>query len=161
MISFIVAMDKQRAIGKDNDLPWHLPADLAHFKRITTNHTIVMGRKTYESIGRPLPKRRNIILTRNESFHAPGCEVVHTVDEVKAMISAEEECFVIGGAEVFKLMWNDVRRLYVTNIHETFGGDTFFPEISEEEWTLVSKEAGIIDERNRYPHDFCMYERKN
>ncbi|WP_088103998.1 dihydrofolate reductase [Halalkalibacter urbisdiaboli] len=160
MISFIFAMDEQRTIGKDNDLPWHLPADLAFFKRTTLGHTIVMGRKTYESIGRPLPKRRNVVLTRSQDFQAPGCEVVHSVDEVKALSNEDEELFIIGGTELFKLFWNDVDRLYVTKIHETFEGDTFFPEISEADWKLVSVEKGKVDEKNRHAHDFCLYERK-
>ncbi|MED1600041.1 dihydrofolate reductase [Alkalihalophilus marmarensis] len=160
MISYIVAMDNKRTIGANNDLPWHLPADLAHFKRVTSGHTIVMGRKTYESIGRPLPKRRNVILTRNKDFNAEGCEVVHQLEEVLDIAKQEEECFIIGGAELFKLFWNDTDRLYITHIDETFEGDTYFPEIKESEWEKVSDEAGTVDEKNRYPHTFCTYERK-
>ncbi|WP_368503379.1 dihydrofolate reductase [Alkalihalophilus sp. As8PL] len=160
MIAYIVAMDKERTIGRDNDLPWHLPADLAHFKRVTSGHTIVMGRKTYESIGRPLPKRRNVILTRNTAYTADGCDVVHQVADVVKLAKEEDECFVIGGAELFTLFWDEVDRLYVTHIDETFDGDTFFPEIQEEEWKLLSADEGIVDEKNRYPHTFCVYERK-
>jgi dihydrofolate reductase len=160
MISFVVAMDQERVIGKENQLPWHLPADLAYFKRVTTGHTIVMGRKTYESIGRPLPKRRNVVLTRDRQYEAEGCEVVHSIEEVLNIVKQDEECFVIGGTEVFMLFWDHVDRLYVTYIDETFEGDTFFPEIDENEWEVVSVEEGIVDEKNRYRHEFRTYERK-
>ncbi|MDT8858663.1 dihydrofolate reductase [Alkalihalobacillus sp. MEB130] len=159
MISFVVAMDQNRVIGKDNQLPWHLPADLAFFKKVTTGHTIVMGRKTYESIGRPLPKRRNVVLTRDEQYKAEGCDVVHTVEAVLDIAQQEDECFVIGGTEVFKLFWEHVDRLYVTYIDETFEGDTFFPEISDDEWEIVFVEKGVVDEKNRYRHEFRTYER--
>lgn len=159
MISFIFAMDRNRAIGYQNDLPWHLPNDLAFFKRVTTGHTIVMGRKTYDSIGRPLPKRRNIIITRNESFTAEGCEVVHTKEELQKKTVAEDEIFIIGGTEVFKLFWDVVDRLYVTYIDDTFKADTYFPEINELEWQLVSQEPGVIDEKNKHRHEFRIYER--
>ncbi|WP_017726371.1 dihydrofolate reductase [Halalkalibacterium ligniniphilum] len=159
MISYIVAMDKQRAIGKDNQLPWHLPNDLAYFKKITTGHTIVMGRKTFESIGRPLPNRRNIVVTRNKSFEAEGVDVLHSIAEVVELGREEAECFVIGGAELFTSLWDKVERIYLTYIDETFEGDTFFPEIDENEWKLVSVEKGKIDENNRYAHEFRVYER--
>ncbi|WP_332695790.1 dihydrofolate reductase [Halalkalibacter lacteus] len=160
MISFVVAMDRNRLIGKENQLPWHLPADLAYFKRVTTGHTIVMGRKTYESIGRPLPKRKNVVLTRSEGYEAEGCEVVHDIEDVLQMAKQEKECFVIGGTEVFRLFWDYVDRLYVTYIDETFDGDTYFPKIEEEQWEIASVEMGKVDEKNRYPHEFRTYERK-
>ncbi|MFC0559457.1 dihydrofolate reductase [Halalkalibacter alkalisediminis] len=161
MISFVVAMDRNRLIGKENQLPWHLPADLAYFKKVTTGHTIVMGRKTYESIGRPLPKRKNVVLTRSEGFEAEGCEVVHHVEDVLKMAKQEDEFFVIGGTQVFSLFWEHVDRLYVTYIDETFEGDTYFPEIDADSWELVSVEHGFVDEKNRYPHEFRLYERVN
>ncbi|ARK31945.1 dihydrofolate reductase [Halalkalibacter krulwichiae] len=159
MISFIVAMDRNRAIGVNNQLPWHLPADLAFFKRVTTGHTIVMGRKTYESIGRPLPKRRNVVLTQNKDFRVEGCDVVTNVNEVLHLSKQEDECFIIGGTQIFSLFWEHVDRLYVTYIDEEFEGDTFFPEIEKEKWELVSVTEGIVDEKNRYPHEFRVYER--
>ncbi|MFC0469643.1 dihydrofolate reductase [Halalkalibacter kiskunsagensis] len=159
MISFVVAMDRNRLIGKENQLPWHLPADLAYFKKVTTGHTIVMGRKTYESIGRPLPKRKNVVLTRSKDYEAEGCEVVHDIFEVLQMAKQEDECFVIGGTEVFKLFWDYVDRLYVTYIDENFDGDTFFPEIEAQNWNIVSVEKGMMDEKNRYPHEFRIYAR--
>ncbi len=159
MISFIVAFDRDRVIGKNNRLPWHLPNDLARFKRITTGHTVVMGRKTYESIGRPLPNRRNVILTRNKSFEAEGCEVVHTYEEVINRCR-DEKCFIIGGSELFSLFWEDAERLYVTFIDASFDGDTFFPPIDERDWQLVSVEEGNVDEKNKYRHEFRLYVRK-
>lgn len=159
-MSFIVAMDRNRVIGKNNQLPWHLPADLAYFKRVTSGHTIVMGRKTFESIGRPLPNRRNIVLTRNAGYKADGCEVVHAVENVVELCKQEDECFVIGGSELFSLFWNDVDRLYVTYIDEDIPGDTYFPEIDIEQWQLLSSEQGTVDEKNRYAHEFRIYERQ-
>jgi dihydrofolate reductase len=159
MISFVVAMDRNRLIGKENQLPWHLPADLAYFKKVTTGHTIVMGRKTYESIGRPLPNRKNVVLTRSEDFEASGCEVVHHLDDVLQMAKQEEECFVIGGTQIFSLFWDSVDRLYVTFIDHEFEGDTYFPEIEQEQWEVVSVDQGIVDEKNQYPHEFRIYER--
>ncbi|MBD7962857.1 dihydrofolate reductase [Fictibacillus norfolkensis] len=157
MISFVVAMDENRAIGKDNDLPWYLPNDLKHFKNVTMGKPIVMGRKTYESIGKPLPGRENIVVTRDEHYQAEGTTVVHSVDEVLKK-EAEELC-VIGGTEIFKLFMPVADRLYVTEIHHTFDADTYFPEINRDEWREVSREPGIVDEKNKYPHDFVVYEK--
>ncbi|MBP3949913.1 dihydrofolate reductase [Bacillus suaedae] len=161
MISFVVAMDQNRAIGKENQLPWHLPADLAFFKRVTTGHTIVMGRKTFESIGRPLPNRRNIIVTRDDSYVAEGCEVVTTKAEVLELAEENKEIFVIGGTEIFSLFWEEVDRLYVTYIDAVFEADTYFPNIEQSEWMLTSVDAGTVDEKNKYPHEFRMYDRKS
>jgi dihydrofolate reductase len=158
MISFVVAMDENRAIGKDNDLPWYLPNDLKYFKKVTMGKPIVMGRKTYESIGKPLPGRENIVLTRDGNYKAEGITVVHSVDEV---LQKEEEICVIGGSEVFKLFLPVADRLYITEIHETFEADTYFPELNENEWKEVSREPGIIDEKNKYTHDFVVYEKIN
>lgn len=157
MISFVVAMDENRAIGKDNDLPWYLPNDLKHFKNVTMGKPIVMGRKTYESIGKPLPGRENIVVTRDEHYQAEGTTVVHSVDEVLKK-EAEELC-VIGGTEIFKLFMPVADRLFVTEIHHTFDADTYFPEINRDEWREVSREPGFVDEKNKYPHDFVVYEK--
>ncbi|MGA4718883.1 dihydrofolate reductase [Fictibacillus nanhaiensis] len=157
MISFVVAMDENRAIGKDNDLPWYLPNDLKHFKNVTMGKPIVMGRKTYESIGKPLPGRENIVVTRDEHYQAEGTTVVHSVEEVIHK-EAEELC-VIGGTEIFKLFMPVADRLYVTEIHHTFDADTYFPEINRDEWREVSRESGTVDEKNKYPHDFVVYEK--
>ncbi|WP_416729410.1 dihydrofolate reductase [Fictibacillus sp. JL2B1089] len=157
MISFVVAMDENLAIGKDNDLPWYLPNDLKHFKNVTMGKPIVMGRKTYESIGKPLPGRENIVVTRDENYQAEGTTVVHSVDEV--LKKETEELCVIGGTEIFKLFMPVADRLYVTEIHHTFDADTYFPEINRAEWREVSREPGIVDEKNKYPHDFVVYEK--
>lgn len=160
MISYIFAMDEERAIGKNNDLPWHLPADFKFFKDTTKHHTIVMGRKTFDSLGKkPLPHRRNIIVTRNKGYEAEGCEVVHTIDEAKALFNPDEETFVIGGTELFKLFMDDADRMYITRIEGVFNGDTFFPEVPEEEWTLVSSREGVVDEKNKYKHKYEVYDR--
>jgi dihydrofolate reductase len=160
MISFLVAMDKNQVIGKDNELPWHLPADLAYFKRVTMGHSIIMGRKTHDSIGRALPGRKNIILTRNLEYQAPGCEVLHTLGEVKELNNeTNDELFVIGGAELFKELFPIADRLYITHIYADFEGDTFFPSLNWKEWKVTSREQGIRDEKNPYDYEFVVYDR--
>ncbi|RFU65453.1 dihydrofolate reductase [Peribacillus glennii] len=161
MISLLFAMDENRVIGKDNKLPWHLPADLNYFKNVTMGHPIVMGRKTFESIGRVLPGRENIVVTRNADFKLEGVTVLHSVDEViKLADSSDREIFVIGGAEIFKGILPQTDRLYITEIHHEFQGDTYFPAINEAEWEQLSSTPGIVDEKNRYPHDFIVLGRK-
>ncbi|MFE1243320.1 dihydrofolate reductase [Fictibacillus sp. NPDC058756] len=157
MISFVVAMDENRAIGKDNDLPWYLPNDLKHFKKTTMGKPIVMGRKTYESIGKPLPGRENIVVTRDKSYKAEVTTIVHSVDEVLQM-NADEIC-VIGGTEIFKMFLPVADRLYITEIHHTFDADTYFPELNNNEWKELSRTEGIVDEKNKYPHEFVVYEK--
>jgi len=159
-ISFIFAMDRNRAIGYENKLPWHLPADLKFFKTTTMGHPILMGRKTYESIGKPLPGRRNIVLTRDRDYTAAGCDVVHSPEEAIALVGEGEEGFVIGGAELFHLFLPYADKMYVTRIDHAFEGDTYFPEIDEGKWRLVSTEAGVRDEKNPYDFRFEIYEKK-
>jgi dihydrofolate reductase len=162
VISFIVAMDKNGVIGKDNKLPWHLPADLKFFKNTTMGHGIVMGRKTYESIGKPLPGRENIILTRDYSYKADGCTVFHSVEDILHYAEDKNvETFITGGEEVFKLFIPSVDKLYVTKIDHEFEGDTFFPSLNWDDFTLVSSEQGIQDEKNRYNYKFEVYEKNN
>ncbi|MBM7663212.1 dihydrofolate reductase [Bacillus mesophilus] len=161
MISYIVAMDENQVIGRNNELPWHLPADLAYFKRVTMGKPIIMGRKTHESIGRALPGRENIIVTRNESYQSAGCRVVHSMDEVRELENEmDEELFVIGGAELFKELLPVTDRLYITHIHHEFQGDTFFPSIDWENWVVLERELGIKDEKNPYDFEYVLYERK-
>ena len=161
MISFLVAMDKNRVMGIDNRLPWRLPADVKFFKEVTMGHPVVMGRKTYDSIGKPLPGRENIILTRNVDYQPEGCKVIHTVEEsIEYMKNKNDEVFVIGGAQLFKELFPVADRLYITEIHHEFEGDTFFPEFEESEWTLSSSEKGIKDEKNPYDYFFHVYDRK-
>lgn len=161
MISFIVAMDENRAIGKNNQLPWHLPEDLKFFKRTTMGHPIAMGRKTHESIGRALPGRENLIITRQSGYQAEGCKVFSTMDDfIQYCRKQNEEIFIIGGAEIFKETFNYVDRLYITLIHHEFEGDTYFPNFDLNDWMLVSSERGMKDEKNPYDYEFQIYDRK-
>jgi dihydrofolate reductase len=157
-LSFVVAMSSNHVIGVNNKLPWRLPADLAYFRKLTMGHTILMGRKTYVSIGKPLEGRKNVVLTTNPDYEAPGCVIIHSVDEARQM-SGPEELFVIGGAEIFNLLFDDADRLYVTMIEQEFAGDTFFPELDAVKWRLVAKEAGVTNEKNPYKYEFLVYER--
>ncbi|WP_315905924.1 type 3 dihydrofolate reductase [Priestia koreensis] len=159
MISLIAAMDQKRLIGADNDMPWRLPADLSYFKKITMGHPVVMGRKTFESIGRPLPGRENIVITRNADLHLDGVTIVTSLDELQNA-SASKEVFVIGGGEVYKQTMAVADRLYITHIEETFEGDTHFPEIDVSVWKEVSRTPGIRDEKNPYSYSFVVYERR-
>ncbi|HET7657323.1 MAG TPA: type 3 dihydrofolate reductase [Bacillales bacterium] len=159
MISFLFAMGSNRVIGKDNDLPWHLPADLAYFKKKTMGHPIIMGRKTYESIGKPLPGRENIVVTRDKHFTAEGCTIVHSIEEASNVVKGNEESFVIGGANLFEAFYPYADRMYVTLIHESFEGDTYFREIDEREWKLVATEQHEKDEKNKYDYTFLVYDR--
>ena len=161
MISLLVAMAQNRVIGKDNQLPWHLPEDLAYFKRVTMGHPIVMGRKTFESIGRVLPGRQNVIVTRNPHFSHEGCLVLHSIEEIINFANNYNgEVFVIGGAEIFKEILPYADRLYITKIVHTFSGDAFFPVFDEAEWKLVSSEKGLKNEKNPYDYTFLVYERR-
>lgn len=162
MISFVVAMDESGVIGKNNQLPWHLPRDLQHFKRVTMGKPIIMGRKTFESIGRPLPGRENIVLTRNQNWHVDGCTVFHSQDQLLDYLTkkADEEICVIGGSEIFRMFRDQVDKLYVTIIHHRFEGDTYFPEL---DWTCfeeISREKVAQDEKNPYDHEYIVYIRK-
>lgn len=161
MISFIVAMDVNRVIGSNNQLPWHLPEDLKFFKRVTMGHPIAMGRKTHESIGRVLPGRENIIITRQSGYASEGCTVFNSVEDfIQYCREQDDEVFVIGGAEIFKETFPYADRLYITLIHEDFAGDTFFPEYDSNQWELLSSEKGVKDERNPYDYEFRIYDRK-
>ena len=156
MIQFIVAYDKNRVIGKNNDLPWKLPADLAYFKKVTMGSTVVMGRKTFESIGKPLPGRKNIVITNQTGYKAEGCEVIHSIDE---LLHVNSELFIIGGATIFEQALPYAQKLYITYIDEEFEGDTYFPEIDFDNWNLIAEEKGIKDEKNIYDYYFQVYER--
>ncbi len=157
-VTIVVAISENHAIGKDNKLLWYLPNDLKHFKEITTGHTVIMGRKTYESVGRPLPKRRNIIITRQE-IAIEGCEVVNSIEAALALCANEEEVFIVGGAEIYKQALKLTDRIYLTIVHKEFEADSFFPEISKEEWKEVYREDHQPDEKNLIPYSFITYER--
>ena len=159
MISLIAAMDQNNVIGYDNDMPWSLPNDLKHFKEVTSNHTIVMGRKTYESIGRPLPNRKNIILSRSGYQTDDDVEVISSIDEIKELAKSEE-IFVIGGGTIYEQVIPYADRLYITRIDAEFKGDTYFPQFSETDWKVIDEKAGIQNEQNIHSHRFYTYSRK-
>lgn len=160
MISLIVAMDQNQLIGKENQLPWHLPADLQYFKKVTMGKPIVMGRKTFDSIGRVLPGRENVIVTRNRAYTNTDCTILHSIDEIKHFADESgQEVFIIGGAEIFKDILPVADRLYITKIDAEFAGDTYFPTIDEKEWRQVSATPGMVDEKNMYAHEFIVLER--
>lgn len=159
MISIIFAMDSKGTIGKDNRLPWHLPADLAYFKKTTLGHTVIMGRKTFESVGRPLPGRCNVIITRDKNYKREDCVVLNSIEEVIEYCS-DKDVFIIGGADIYTKLFPYTDKLYITLIEASFEGDAFFPEINYDEWKLVSRTKGPRDEKNPYDYDFLVYERK-
>ncbi len=156
-ISIIVAVDENNGIGKNNQLPWHLPADLKHFKNITTGHPIIMGRKTFDSIGKPLPNRRNIVLTRQKDLKIEGAEVFSSIDEAIEACAGQNEIFIAGGAEIFKQSLQKSTKLYLTIIGHTFDADTWFPEIDQNRWIEVERTEHEPDEKNAYPYTFINY----
>lgn len=162
MLSIIVAVAENNVIGKDNSLIWKLPNDLKRFKEITTGHTIIMGRKTFESLGRVLPNRKHVILTRNMEFESidENIEIVRGVEELQKYIDSPEECFVIGGAIVYELLMPFVNKIYLTKINEEFKGDAFFPDINYNEWNEISREKGIKDDKNNYDYEYITLIRK-
>lgn len=160
ILSLIVALSENRVIGKNNDLIWKLSADLKRFKALTTGHHIIMGRKTFESIGRPLPKRTNVIITRNKDYSAQGCVIVNSLSEALKVCADDSEAFIIGGGQIYKEAVGLVDKMYFTLVHDTFQGDTFFPEIEKENWLLVSEEKHSADQKNELDYSFLNYERK-
>ena len=162
MLSIIVAKAKNNIIGKDNKLIWHLPADLKRFKQLTSGHVIIMGRKTFESLGTVLPNRKHVVFTQNNDFVVDNenVEVVHSMLEIKEYIDNDEENFVIGGAMIYNLLMPHVTKMYVTEINQDFEGDTFFPKINEDVWKVTEREKGVTDENNKLEYEFVTYERK-
>ena len=158
IISLIVAAAENGVIGRKGDLPWRLSDDLKRFKTVTMGKPIVMGRKTYESIGRPLPGRQNIVITRQPGYSAEGCDVVATVEQAVEVANDAEEIMVIGGSEIYALFLPAARRLYLTRVHAEVDGDAFFPTPGDE-WNLVSDEPHAADEKNEYDVSFQVYER--
>ena len=159
-ISLISAVGRNRVIGKNNQMPWHLPADLKYFKSITMGKPIVMGRKTFESLGRPLPGRDNIILTRNTTYQAEGCQVIHHVDELTSVTDAEE-VMIIGGAEIYAAFLPVASHLYLTEVSCELDGDTWFPEFTAADWEIVLIETHHADEKNPCDLRFMRYDRRN
>lgn len=163
MLSIIVAIAKNNVIGKDNKLIWHLPEDLKRFKRLTTGHNIIMGRKTFESLGRVLPNRKHIVLCNDMKLdiNDENVEIVDSIDKLKQYEEAEEESFIIGGATIYKLLLPKADKLYITKINQEFEGDVYFPEIDEKVWKVVETEKGLKDEKNPYDYEYVTYERRN
>ncbi|MDF2723821.1 MAG: dihydrofolate reductase region, partial [Paenibacillus sp.] len=158
-ISMILAMSRNRVIGKDNKIPWRLPAEQAYFKQTTMGHPVIMGRKTYESIGKPLVGRTNIVVTRDRSYTAEGCLIAHTPEEALSL-AGKQSPFVIGGSELYERYLPMADRLYITVVEDWFEGDAYFPEIAESDWRLISSEPGIQNEKNKHPYTFYVYERR-
>jgi dihydrofolate reductase len=159
IVSIIVAVGQNNAIGKDNQLLWYLPADLRHFRDKTSGHTIIMGRKTFDSVGKPLPKRRNIVVTRRD-IQIEGCEVVKSIDDALELCKDEQEVFIGGGAEIYRQVMDKTDRIYLTVVHQSFDADTFFPEINHELWVETSHVDHPADEKNTFPYSFITLERK-
>jgi dihydrofolate reductase len=158
-ISLIVAMDRNGVIGAGGRLPWRLPADLRRFKAITMGKPIVMGRRTHESIGRPLPGRENIVVTRDRDFRAPGCTILHGVDAVLEHCRGAEEIMIMGGAELYRQLLPEADRIHLTEVHADLAGDTSFPPWNREDWREISREDFPADERNEFPYSFVVLER--
>lgn len=161
-ISMIAAMAHDRVIGLDNQMPWHLPADLAHFKRVTLGKPVLMGRKTFESIGRPLPGRRNLVISRNPDYQADGVEMVSSVEVALARLQGEgvEELMVIGGGHLYAQLLPRADRLYLTRIDLAVEGDTRFPAFDDGRWQLVESEPHAADEKNPHPYRFETWQRR-
>jgi len=159
ILSMVVATANNRVIGKDNDMPWHLPADLAYFKKTTLGKPVIMGRKTYESIGRPLPGRQNIVISRDINYKAEGVETVTSVDAALALVSEVEEVMVIGGGAIYQHCLPAADRLYITHIEAEIEGDTQFPFYDTNIWKKVSSSLRLADDKNAFNLEFCVYEK--
>ncbi len=160
-LSLIVAKSTNNVIGLNNTLPWRLSADLAHFKKVTMGKAVIMGRKTYESIGRPLPGRTNIVVTRQRAWHANGVTVVHSLDEAVAAASEcqEKEAVLIGGAELYAQGLGLCSTVYLTEVKAQLEGDAFFADLDSTEWALISKESHVKDEKNDHDFDLLVFKR--
>jgi len=174
ILSIISAIGKNNEIGKANTLLWNLPADMKHFRETTSGHPIIMGQKTFESLGysptgepgRPLPNRRNIVLTKDENFRRDGIEIVYSVEELMELLEKttlqDDECFIIGGGQIYKLFIDRADKLYITHVDEEFpDADTFFPEIDMTKWKKISEESHKADENNKYNLRFTIYDKYN
>ena len=159
IISLIAAMAEDRVIGLNNRMPWHLPADLRHFKALTLGKPVVMGKQTYLSLGKPLPERRNIVLTHDVDFKAPGCDIAHDWPEVLALCEDSEEIMIIGGEAVYRQTLPIATRMYLTEIAIKVEGDRFFPQWDEQEWLLLDKKSFVADDKNPYNYSFLEYGR--
>lgn len=160
VLSLIAAMDRNRLIGCENQLPWHLPADLQHFKKVTMGKPVLMGRKTWESLGRPLPGRLNITISRNPDYQPDGTVVVDSLEAAITAAGEADEIMIIGGANLYQQALPHVDRLYITRVEAEFEGDAWFPEINDDEWALSSSESHEPDSKNPHPYRFEVYGRR-
>lgn len=162
MLSIIVAVAKNNVIGKNNQLIWHIPEDLKRFKKITIGKTIIMGRKTFESLGRVLPNRKHIILCNDAQMQIENenVEILKDIKELKPYIQSKEEHFVIGGATIYQLLMPYANKMYITHINQEFEGDVYFPKIDLNEWKVIEKEKGIQNEENPYDYEYMIYIRR-
>lgn len=162
MLSIVVAISENNVIGKDNKLLWHIPEDMKRFKMLTTGHTIIMGRKTFESLGKVLPDRKHIILTRDHSYVVDNenVQIVNDINKLDEYIEDDKENFVIGGAIIYSQLIGKVDKIYMTKIHKTFEGDAYFPKLNETEWMEIQREKGIQDSENPYDYEYITYIRK-
>ena len=160
-VSLIVALSANRVIGRDGGLPWYLPADLRHFRRTTMGHHLIIGRRTWEEVGKPLPGREMVVVTRSRDFAPEGVQVVRSVEQALEVAAADDEPFIGGGAQIYRiaLAKDLVDRLYLTRVHAEVDGDTYFPEIDLEEWDLVSEEPHQADDESSFSYSFMVYER--
>ena len=158
--SLVVAMSRNRVIGRDNQLPWRLPADLAFFKRTTMGHPVIMGRKTYESIGKPLPGRTNVVITNQPDYEAPGCVVVHSLEEAYRAVGDQDEVFVIGGSALFDAALRSADAIYLTDVDAEVPGDVYFPPFDRSQWSETELERHGVDDRHAYPFRILRLERR-
>ena len=160
MITLIAAAGKNNELGKDNDLVWHLPDDFKRFKKLTTGHHIIMGRKTFESFPKPLPNRTHLVITRNKAYQKEGAVIVHSLDEALLKAQNDPQPFVIGGGEIYKLAMEVADKIELTRVHGSFDVDTYFPKIDMEKWQVVSEAKHEKDEKHNYSFSYITYERK-
>ncbi len=160
MLTIIAAIATNNALGKNNDLIWHLPADLKRFKKVTLGHHVIMGRKTFESLGKPLPNRTTIIISRNPDYHVEGCVVVNSLQKAIKAASIDENPYILGGAEIYRQAMEHADLLDLTLVHQVFEGDAFFPEIDLEIWTMTKRVDFKADELNQYDYSFVQYKKK-
>lgn len=161
MITLIVAVGKNNELGKENDLVWHLPNDFKRFKKLTTGHHIIMGRKTFESFPKPLPNRVHVVITRNEKYKREGTIIVHSMKEALQIAKNDTQPFIIGGGEIYSLGIPIADKIELTRVYGSFDADTFFPEIQINEWELIKEEHHDIDEHHKYAYTYLTYLRKN
>jgi|SRR5690606_7530229 len=160
MLTIIAAAGENNALGKDNDLVWHLPDDFRRFKKLTSGHHIIMGRKTFESFPQPLPDRTHVVITRKENYKKGGVVVVHSIERAIEFSGDDPQPFIIGGGEIYKMAIDLAEKIELTRVHGTFEADTFFPEIDEDQWELVSQEFHPKDEKHNYAFTYLTYERR-